>query len=26
VPREEVTLTVQPNDIILRFDDLGFDW
>lgn len=26
VPREEVTLTVQPNDIILRFDDLSFDW
>jgi hypothetical protein len=26
VPREEVTLTVQPNDIILRFDDLGFEW
>lgn len=26
VPREEVTLTVQPNDIILRFDDLTFDW
>ncbi len=26
VPREEVTLTVQPNDIILRFDDAGFDW
>ncbi|MCC5948696.1 MAG: hypothetical protein JJT89_09600 [Nitriliruptoraceae bacterium] len=26
VPREEVTLTVQPNDIILRFDDMTFDW
>jgi hypothetical protein len=26
VPREEVTLTVQPNDIILRFDDMNFDW
>jgi hypothetical protein len=26
VPRDEVTLTVQPNDIILRFDDLAFDW
>ena len=26
VPRDEVTLTVQPNDIILRFDDLTFDW
>ncbi len=26
VPREEVTLTVQPNDIILRFDDMSFDW
>ncbi len=26
VPREEVTLTVQPNDIILRFDDITFDW
>jgi hypothetical protein len=26
VPREEVTLTVQPNDIILRFDDLPVDW
>jgi hypothetical protein len=26
VPREEVTLTVQPNDIIMRFDDLTFDW
>jgi hypothetical protein len=26
VPREEVTLTVQPNDIILRFDDVSFDW
>ena len=26
VPREEVTLTVQPNDIILRFDGMSFDW
>ncbi|MCA1784061.1 MAG: hypothetical protein LC679_18390, partial [Intrasporangiaceae bacterium] len=26
VPRDEVTLTVQPNDIILRFDDITFDW
>lgn len=26
VPREEVTLTVQPNDIVLRFDDMSFDW
>ncbi|MEX2486561.1 MAG: hypothetical protein WD377_02965 [Nitriliruptoraceae bacterium] len=26
VPRDEVTLTVQPNDIILRFDDMSFDW
>jgi len=26
VPREEVTLTVQPNDIILRFDGMTFDW
>jgi len=26
VPREEVSLTVQPNDIILRFDDMTFDW
>ena len=26
VPRDEVTLTVQPNDIILRFDDMTFDW
>jgi hypothetical protein len=26
VPQEEVTLTVQPNDIVLRFDDLSFDW
>ena len=26
VPREAVTLTVQPNDIILRFDDMTFDW
>lgn len=26
VAREEVTLTVQPNDIILRFDDMSFDW
>jgi hypothetical protein len=26
VPREEVTLTVQPNDIIMRFDDMSFDW
>lgn len=26
VPKEEVTLTVQPNDIILRFDDQSFDW
>ena len=25
VPREEVTLTVQPNDIILRFDNMTFD-
>lgn len=26
VPQEEVTLTVQPNDIIMRFDDMSFDW
>ena len=26
VPREEVTLTVQPNDIILRFNGMSFDW
>lgn len=26
VPRDEVTLTVQPNDIILRFDGMTFDW
>ncbi|MFP4311202.1 MAG: hypothetical protein ACLFS9_04365 [Nitriliruptoraceae bacterium] len=26
VPREEVTLTVQPNDIILRFDEMTFEW
>ncbi|MGH3443203.1 MAG: hypothetical protein ACRDUY_14420 [Nitriliruptorales bacterium] len=26
VPREEVTLTVQPNDIVMRFDDMSFDW
>jgi hypothetical protein len=26
VAREEVTLTVQPNDIILRFDGMSFDW
>lgn len=23
---EEVTLTVQPNDIVMRFDDMSFDW
>ncbi len=26
VPRDEVTLTVQPNDIIMRFDGMSFDW
>ncbi|HEX9888687.1 MAG TPA: hypothetical protein VGA69_04375 [Nitriliruptorales bacterium] len=26
VPREEVTLTVQPNDLLLRFDDVSFEW
>ncbi len=26
VVREEVTLTVQPNDIIMRFDDMSFEW
>lgn len=26
VARDEVTLTVQPNDIIMRFDDMSFDW
>lgn len=26
VPRPEVVLTVQPNDIILRFDDLEPEW
>lgn len=26
VPEEEVTLTVQPNDIIMRFDEMSFDW
>lgn len=27
VPQEEeVTLTVQPNDIVMRFDDMSFDW
>lgn len=25
VAKEEVSLTVQPNDIILRFDDVTFD-
>lgn len=25
VPRDEVTLTVQPNDIIVRFDDMTFE-
>lgn len=25
VPREDVALTVQPNDIVLRFDDTPFD-
>lgn len=26
VPKDEVTLTVQPNDIILKFEDQSFDW
>lgn len=26
VPQDEVTLTVQPNDIIMRFDDMSFEW
>ena len=26
VPRQEVILTVQPNDILLRFDDMTFEW
>ncbi|HEX2029313.1 MAG TPA: hypothetical protein VHF25_15070 [Nitriliruptorales bacterium] len=26
VPQEEVTLTVQPNDIVMRFDDVSFEW
>lgn len=26
VPREDVSLTVQPNDIVMRFDDMSFDW
>lgn len=26
VTREEVTLTVQPNDIVMRFDDMSFEW
>ncbi len=26
IPRDDVTLTVQPNDIILRFNDMTFDW
>ncbi|MDP8928698.1 MAG: hypothetical protein M3O70_09020 [Actinomycetota bacterium] len=26
VPEEEVTLTVQPNDIIMRFDEMSFNW
>ncbi len=26
VPRDEVILTVQPNDIVLRFDEMSFAW
>ncbi len=26
VPQDEVTLTVQPNDIVMRFDDMFFEW
>jgi len=26
VPRDDVVLTVQPNDIILRFNDMSFEW
>jgi hypothetical protein len=26
VPREEVVLTVQPNDILVRFDEMTFEW
>lgn len=26
VVREDLNLTVQPNDIILRFNDMSFDW
>lgn len=26
VEREDVTLTVQPNDIVMRFDDMSFEW
>jgi hypothetical protein len=26
VPRDDVILTVQPNDVIMRFDTMSFDW
>lgn len=26
VPRDDVTLTVQPNDIVMRFDDVPLEW
>lgn len=26
VARDDVVLTVQPNDIILRFNDMSFEW
>lgn len=26
VARDDVTLTLQPNDIVVRFDDVSFDW
>lgn len=26
VPRPDVVLTVQPNDIVMRFDGISFEW
>lgn len=26
VPRDDVVLTVQPNDIVMRFDGMSFSW
>lgn len=26
VPAEDVVLTVQPNDIVMRFDDMPMEW